>query len=58
MTEILMEKDFKSQKAARLKQIREINKNQTKMIVDNFRENQNDIQKNEDYLKIVNMLLF
>ncbi len=51
--EILIDKEIKQQKAARLKQIKEINKTQTKMIVENYRENQNEIQKNEDYLKIV-----
>ncbi len=53
MTELLMDKGFKNQKAARIKQIRELDKNQTKMIVENFRENRNEIQKNEEYLKIV-----
>lgn len=53
MTELLIDKGFKNQKAARLKQIKELDKNQTKIIVDNFRENRNEIQRNEEYLKIV-----
>jgi hypothetical protein len=53
MTELIMNNDFKNQKARRLKHLREIDKNQTKMIVENFRENRNEIQKNEEYLKIV-----
>lgn len=57
MTEILMDKDFKNQKAARLRQIRELDKNQTKMIVENFRENRNEIKRSEEYLKIVSFIL-
>ncbi len=53
MTEIFIDKGLKNQKAARLKQIREMDKNQTKIIVENFRENRNEIEKNEEYLKIV-----
>lgn len=53
ITEVLMDKDFKTQKAARLRYLKDIDKNHTKMIVDNFRENRNEIQKNEEYLKIV-----
>ena len=57
MTELIMDNDFKNQKARRLKHLREIDKNQTKMIVENFRENCNEIQKNEEYLKIVTINL-
>lgn len=49
-----MEKEFKNLKAARLKIIKETDKNQSKNIVENFRDVKKQTEKDEEFLKIVN----
>lgn len=56
MTELNFEKEFKAQKEIRLKEIKELDKMQSKVIVDNYRDNMKQIMKEEEYLKIVNII--
>jgi hypothetical protein len=53
MNEFLKEKEKKLFKEKRNLKLKEINKNQTKSIVNNFKENQKDISKEENFLKVV-----
>lgn len=50
---IQLEKEKKLAKEKRTLQIKEINKNQTKSIVNNYKNNQQVISKEEDFLKVV-----
>ena len=53
MAEFLIEKEKKLIKEKRNMKIKEIDKYQTKSIVNNFKENQKDISKEENFLKVV-----